>query len=226
MSSSRRCHHWFFCLTARLNEVLTFAQRSAFLNVIIYLAVAGIMTDTLTCRRTLKVAFGRGWRMGLVLSAGPVEQLSLQITQHVMPAANSAWSVITPVEESVTFKMAHSQGSLPVIRNVYYGLWSHPVNVCVCGCGCVFLRALCSLSWRSDWVLKAIWLSDMNLHFPFLLLINVLQAHVLRSYSCSRLHSNIFNADFIDVLEFIQARITSMNFQVGAILTITTNIKK
>lgn len=53
-----------------------------------------------------------------------------------------------PVEESVTFKMAHSQGSLPVIRNVYYGLWSHPVNVCVCGCECVCVSArslLCEL---------------------------------------------------------------------------------
>lgn len=42
-----------------------------------------------------------------------------------------------PVEESVTFKMAHSQGSLPVIRNVYYGLWSHTfvcVGVSVCFC--------------------------------------------------------------------------------------------
>lgn len=129
-----------------------------------------------------------------------------------------------PVEESVTFKMAHSQGSLPVIRNVYYGLWSHPVNVCVCVCGyeCVFLHAHFSVSWRSVWVLKAIWLSDMDLHFPFLFLINVLQADVLCSCSCSRLHSNIFNADFIDVIEFIQARIASMNFWGGALQTTTT----
>lgn len=124
-----------------------------------------------------------------------------------MPAANSGWAVITPVEESVTFKMAHSQGSLPVMRNVYYGLWSHPVNVCEC----VFLHAHFSVSWRSVWVLKAIWLADMNLHFPFLLLRNVLQADVL--CSCSRLHSNIFNSDFIDVLECIQG-ITSMNLWV------------
>lgn len=131
-----------------------------------------------------------------------------------------------PVEESVTFKMAHGQGSLPVIRNVYYGLWSHPVNACVCGCECVFLHARFSLSWRSVWVLKAIWLSDMNLHFPFLLLLNVLQADVLCSCSWSWLHSNIFTADFIDVLEFIQARITSMTLWVGAIQTTTTNVKK
>ncbi len=39
-----------------------------------------------------------------------------------------------PVEESVTFKMASSQGSLPVIRDVHYGLWSHPVNICICVC--------------------------------------------------------------------------------------------
>lgn len=39
-----------------------------------------------------------------------------------------------PVEESVTFKMAYSQGSLPVIRDVYYGLWSHPVNICIGVC--------------------------------------------------------------------------------------------
>lgn len=143
-----------------------------------------------------------------------------------MPAANSGWSVITPVEESVTFKMAHSQGSLPVIRNVYYGLWSHPVSVCVCGRECVFLHAHYSVSWRSVWVLKAIWLSDMNLHFPFLLLINVLQADVLCSCSCSRLHSKIVNADFIDVLDFLQARITNLNLRMGAIQTATaTNVK-
>lgn len=149
---------------------LTFARPSALLTVIIFHAVAGVVTETFTYGWALKVAFGRRWRMWFVLSAGPVEQLSLQIIQRVMPAANSGWSVITPVEESVTFKMAHSQGSLPAIRNVYYGLWSHPVSACVCGRECVFLHAHYSVSWRSVWVLKAIWLSDMNLHFPFLLL--------------------------------------------------------
>lgn len=39
-----------------------------------------------------------------------------------------------PVEESVTFKMAYSQGSLPVIRDVHYGLWTHPVNICISVC--------------------------------------------------------------------------------------------
>lgn len=33
--------------------------------------------------------------------------------------------------ESVAFKMANSQGSLPVIRDAHYGLWSHPVNICI-----------------------------------------------------------------------------------------------
>lgn len=80
-----------------------------------------------------------------LLSAVQVEQLSLQIIQRVMPAANPGWSVITPVEEPVTFKMAHSQGSLPVIRNVYYGLWSHPANVRVCGCESVCICTLTSL---------------------------------------------------------------------------------
>lgn len=38
------------------------------------------------------------------------------------------------VEESVTFKMAYSQDSLPIIRDVHYGLWSHPVNICITVC--------------------------------------------------------------------------------------------
>lgn len=76
-------------------------------------------------------------------------------------------------------------------------------------------------------MLKAIWLSDMNLHFPFLLLINVLRADVLCSCSCSRLHSNIVHADFIDISEFVQVRITNLNLRVGANqTTTTTNGKK
>lgn len=177
-------------------------------------AGAGIMSETFPCRWTWEVAFGRSRVMRSLLSVAPVEQLSLQVIRWVMPAANPGWSVITPVEESVTFKMAHSQGSLPVIRNVYYGLWSHPANVCVCGRECVYLHAHFSVSWRSVWVLKAIWLSDMNLHFPFLLLINVFQPDVLCGYTystagCSRLHSNIFNTHFIDVSVLVQARIAN-----------------
>lgn len=42
-----------------------------------------------------------------------------------------------PVEEYVTFKMAYCQGSLPVITDVYYGLWSHPVNICISVSVCV-----------------------------------------------------------------------------------------
>lgn len=81
---------------------------------------------------------------------------------------------------------------------------------------CVYLHAHFSVSWRSVWVLKAIWLSDMNLHFPFLLLINVFQPDVLCGYTNStaadsRLHSSRFNTHFIDVLVLIQTRIASMN---------------
>lgn len=104
-------------------------------------AGAGIMSGTFLCGWTLEVASGRYRTMRFPPpSVAPVGRLSLEVIRWVMPAANPGWSVITPVEESVTFKMAHSQGSLPVIRNVYYGLWSHPVNVCVCGSECVCLK--------------------------------------------------------------------------------------
>lgn len=87
--------------------------------------------------------------------------------------------------------------------------------VCVRVWECVYLHAHFSVSWRSVWVLKAIWLSDMNLHFPFLLLINVFQPDVLCGYTNSaaadsRLHSNRFNTHFIDVLVLIQTGIASM----------------
>lgn len=176
-------------------------------------AGAGIMSETLMMNIR-----GCIWQISTD-AVPPVSRTSRTVisagnTGGLCPTANPGWSVITPVEESVTFQMAHSQGSLPVIRNVYYGLWSHPVNVCVCGRESVYLHAHFSVSWRSVWVLKAIWLSDMNLHFPFLLLINVFQPDVLCGYTystagCSRLHSNIFNMHFIDVSVFIQARIAS-----------------
>lgn len=73
-------------------------------------------------------------------------------------------------------------------------------------------------------MLKAIWLSDMNLHFPFLLLINVFQPDVLCGYThsaagCSRLHSNIFNTHFIDVSVLTQARITSTSINLDWMLS-------
>lgn len=42
-----------------------------------------------------------------------------------------------PVEESVTFKNDMQPRLTRVIRDVHYGLWSHPVNIYICVCACV-----------------------------------------------------------------------------------------
>lgn len=71
-----------------------------------------------------------------------------------------------PVEESVTFKMACSQGALPVIRDMHYGLWSHPVNICIYVCLRVRVRVHASELKVSLDALIAIWLSDTDPRFP------------------------------------------------------------
>lgn len=100
-------------------------------------------------------------RLSLSLLLQTVLQLALWI---ICWAARRRLISYYPVE-SVTFKMACSQGSLPVIRDMHYGLWSHPVNICIDVCVCA--RARFCVSWRSVWTCWKLFGSLTWIHVSF-----------------------------------------------------------